>query len=145
MAILPFLTFLYLCNMKAVNDIRDEADVEQLINRFYEKVVVDPVIGYIFTEVAKTDFARHLAVMYGFWKFLLLNASDTYQGNPMHKHVELHEKHPLKAVHFDRWVALFEETVDELFAGPGSENAKFRAMSIAETWKYKFDSPFSAS
>lgn len=79
--------------MTPLHDIQNEADVELLINRFYEKAVADDTIGYIFTEVAKTDFAHHLPIMYGFWKFLLLN-TDTYRGNPLHKHTEIHRKHP---------------------------------------------------
>jgi hemoglobin len=129
-------------NAIIMNDIRDAADVQLLIDTFYKKAVTDPEIGYIFTEVAKTDFAHHLPVMYSFWNFLLLGEAGAYQGNPMQKHVELHAKHPLKAEHFDRWVALFTATVDELFAGKTADDAKFRAFSIAETWKFKFDPKF---
>jgi hemoglobin len=75
--------------------------------------------------------------MYDFWEFLLLQGKN-YQGNPIEKHFELHARHPLTAEHFDRWLALFQETVDSLFAGPVADDAKFRAMVIAETWKPKF-------
>lgn len=124
-------------------DISNSADVKMLIDTFYTRVRADELIGYIFDEVAKVDWPKHLPVMYAFWDFLLLGNADTYQGNPIQKHYDLHAKHPLKAEHFDRWVLLFHATVDELFEGEGAKDAKFRAFAIAETWKPKFDGPFA--
>jgi hemoglobin len=125
-------------------DIATSADIKTLIDAFYAKVQADEVIGYIFNEIAKVDWPHHLPVMYAFWDFLLLGNPDAYRGNPVQKHFDLHQKHPLKAEHFDRWVALFQTTVDELFEGAKADDAKFRAFAIAETWKPKFDGPFAA-
>lgn len=130
--------------MSTKPDISHAADVRRLIDTFYEKVKQDSVIGYIFNEVAQVDWAHHLPIMYGFWEFLLLDQADAYRGNPIQKHLDLHQKRPLKAAHFDRWLALFQQSVDELFEGPNAENAKFRAFAISETWKPKFDGPFAA-
>ena len=124
-------------------DISHSEDIRKLINTFYDKVQADDQLGYIFNEVAQVDWEKHLPVMYDFWEFLLLDKSDAYKGNPIQKHFDLHAKHPLKAAHFDRWLALFQSTVDELFEGPAAENAKFRAFAISETWKPKFDGPFA--
>jgi len=119
------------------NDIRFRSDIELLIGRFYDKVQADPVIGYIFNDIAQVDWPKHLPVMCDFWEFLLLQGKN-YQGNPIEKHLALHAKHPLTAEHFDRWLELFQKTVEELFAGPVADDARFRAMVIAETWKPKF-------
>jgi hemoglobin len=118
-------------------DITFRRDIEQLIDRFYERVRADDVIGFLFNDVARVDWPKHLPVMYDFWDFLLLGG-DTYRGNPIQRHFDLHALHPLSAEHFDRWIELFTGTVDELFEGPKAEDAKFRAMAIAETWKPKF-------
>ncbi len=125
-------------------DITTHDDIKELIDTFYTKVQTDDVLGYIFNEVAQVDWPHHLPKMYAFWEFLLLGSADAYRGNPMQKHAELHAIYPLKVAHFDRWVALFQQTVDELFAGPTADSAKFRAFAIAETWKPKFDGPFAA-
>ena len=124
-------------------DISRAEDVRNLIDHFYGKVQADDVIGYIFNEVAKVDWAHHLPIMYAFWEFLLLDNADAYRGNPIQKHLDLHQKHPLKIAHFDRWLALFQASVDDLFEGPVAESAKFKAYAISETWKPKFDGPFS--
>ena len=125
------------------HDISTPADVRLLIDTFYEKVQQDEVIGFIFNDIAQVNWEQHLPVMYAFWEFSLLGSSDTYRGNPMQKHRDLHEKFPLKAAHFDRWVALFQSAVDDLFVGTVAEQAKFKAFAIAETWKPKFDGPFA--
>ena len=120
-----------------LHDITTRADIERLIDTFYERVKADPLIGYIFNEVARVDWAHHLPIMYDFWEFLLLSG-ENYRGNPIQKHFDLHAKHALRPEHFDRWLALFQATVDELFAGRRADDAKFRAYAIAETWKPKF-------
>lgn len=118
-------------------DIAHRADIERLINTFYDKVKDDLVLGPIFNDIAQVDWPKHLPVMYNFWEFLLLGGTQ-YQGNPIQKHVDLHAVHPLTAEHFDRWLLLFQTSVDELFAGQVADDAKFRAYAIAETWKPKF-------
>ncbi|MCW5922305.1 MAG: group III truncated hemoglobin [Saprospiraceae bacterium] len=125
-------------------DISSPADIKTLIDAFYAKVQADDVLGHIFNEVAQVNWPHHLPIMYAFWEFLLLGNADAYRGNPIQKHVDLHQKHPLKAEHFDRWLSLFQATVDEHFTGPVADDAKFRAWAIAETWKPKFDGPFAA-
>jgi hemoglobin len=124
-------------------DITTPADIRALIDNFYEKVQADDVIGFIFNDIAHVNWAHHLPIMYAFWEFLLLGTPDAYRGNPIQKHFDLHQKIPLKAAYFDRWLSLFQGSIDELFEGPGAENAKFRAFAISETWKPKFEGPFA--
>lgn len=93
------------------------ADIKLLIDTFYAKVQSDDMLGYVFNDVAKVDWPRHLPVMYAFWEFLLLDQADAYRGNPIQKHFDLHQKHALKAEYFDRWVAL-SRLGRQLFAGP---------------------------
>jgi len=114
-----------------------------LVYFFYEKVGKDVCIGFICNVIAQVDWPKHLPVMYAFWEFLLLGTPDAYRGNPIQKHLDLHQKIPLKNEHFDRWVLLFQSAVDALFEGPTADNAKFRGYAIAETWKPKFDGPFA--
>lgn len=121
-------------------DIQHRGDIERLIDTFYDKVKADPVIGYIFNDIARVDWPKHLPIMYDFWEFLLLNGKN-YHGNPIEKHFSLHAQHPLTAAHFDRWLELFQATVDELFSGAVADDAKSRAAAIAGVWKPKFVNP----
>ena len=118
-------------------DITTSEDIKTLIDAFYEKVKDDDVIGFIFNDIAKVDWPKHLPRMYAFWEFLLLG-KDTYKGNPMEVHQKLHQSVKLTEAHFTRWLHLFHDTVDEHFTGLVAEDAKNRSNLIVMTWKPKF-------
>lgn len=111
-------------------DIENRQDIELLIRTFYDKVIADATIGYIFNDVAKVDWDTHLPIMFDFWENVLFYTG-TYRGNPMQMHKELHVKELLTAEHFAQWMRLFTQTVDELFDGEKAELAKQRALSIS--------------
>lgn len=113
-----------------MQDIKDRADIKQLVDTFYTKVRADETIGYLFNEVAKVNWEQHLPRMYDFWENILFQTGG-FKGNPMVAHVQLHQKSPLSADHFARWQELFLATVDELFKGDMAELIKQRARSIA--------------
>lgn len=117
-------------------DIRHRKDIEKLVNTFYDKVKTDEVIGYLFTDVAKVNWELHLPKMYDFWENILFFSAN-YEGNPMVKHKELHQKSTMTKTHFDHWNQLFIQTVDELFQGKKAEEIKNRAMNISAAMMYK--------
>jgi hemoglobin len=116
--------------MSPKHDITTAADIKVLVDSFYEKVLKDPVIGFIFTDVARLSMEKHMPVMYSFWSSLLLNTG-TYSGNPMHKHLELDKKVKLESAHFERWMQLWKETITGHFSGPRADEAASRAGQIA--------------
>ena len=89
-------------------DIRNRDDIELMVNRFYDRVKEDPVIGYIFNEVARVNWEKHLPVMYNFWDNAIF-FSGTYTGNPLQLHKHLHSVMPLEEKHFDRWEQLYKD------------------------------------
>lgn len=118
------------------NDIQNRTDIEILINSFYNKVKVDPIISYFFTDVVQVNWDKHLPKMYDFWENVIFNTG-VYEGNPMAQHQHLHHKSPLSKVHFDEWIKLFTLTVDQLFEGEKAELTKQRATSIATVMQLK--------
>lgn len=107
-------------------DILNEDDVTLLVHRFYAKVRADELLGPIFEPIIKDNWGPHLNRMVDFWSTLLLYTRK-YKDDPMPKHMQL----PVEQRHFDRWLQLFNETLDALFAGEITENARLRAASIA--------------
>jgi len=97
-------------------DIESRKDIETLIKAFYEKAITDEVIGHFFTRIVPLNLEEHLPKMFDFWEMVLFDGH-AYKGNPMKTHLNLNEKSPLKKVHFDAWIGLFNETVNELFEG----------------------------
>ncbi|WP_207512511.1 group III truncated hemoglobin [Longitalea luteola] len=111
-------------------DITNRADIQLLVDSFYNKVRADETIGYLFNDVARVNWEHHLPRMYDFWENILFQTG-SFKGNPMVVHTQLHQKSPLNKAHFDRWQQLFMATVDELFDGEKAEIIKQRARSIA--------------
>jgi hemoglobin len=118
------------------HDISDTDDIETLVNRFYQKVRLNPVIGPIFSDVAKLNWEYHLPKMYAFWAGVLFGEPQ-YSGNPMLKHIELSKHTDMTEVEFSEWLRLFNQTTDELFEGAKSEEAKTRAANIARLMLHK--------
>lgn len=119
-------------------DIQTRADIELLVRLFYDKVLTDEVISFIFTDIAKIELEHHFPKLFDFWENMLVQPNG-YQTNVMQVHIDLDKKIKLQPAHFQRWVELFVETVDELFEGKIATMAKNRAMSIAMVMETKIN------
>jgi hemoglobin len=114
-------------------DIETREDCERLVRAFYTRALVDPIIGFIFTDVAHLDVEAHVPVIASFWETILLG-EPSYRGGAFRPHAALHMKVPLRAGHFERWLVLWRETVDSMFAGPRAELAKTHALRVARAF-----------
>ena len=110
-------------------DLATRADVERLVADFYRQAIPDPLLGPVF-HAARVDWATHLPRIADFWARELL-AQPGYRGNLATAHRRVHELAPFGRTELDRWVELFEETVDAAFGGPVAEHAKRRAHEVA--------------
>ncbi len=117
-------------------DIETRADIELLVNVFYEKIKADKQLGYIFKEIVKVNGETHLQTMCDFLENIIL-FTGRYDGNPMNLHQHLHNITPLNVAHFNQWNQLFVCSVDELFVGEKASLAKKRAINISEIIKKK--------
>lgn len=111
-------------------DIETSVDVKLLVDTFYDQVKENPLIGYIFNDVAKVNWQFHLPVMYRFWENVIFFTGG-YTGNPLMIHKHLNRVFPLAPGHFNEWNKLFLNTVDRLFEGEKANLAKQRALSIS--------------
>jgi hemoglobin len=115
------------------HDIDTRADCERLVRAFYSRALTDPVIGFIFTDVAKLDLEAHVPTITSFWETILLG-NQTYRGGAFAKHAVLHARVELREGHFDQWLRLWIATVDELFEGGRAELAKAHAQRVARAF-----------
>lgn len=118
------------------HDIRNREDIRLLMERFYDKLLADESISYLFTDVAKIKLDEHFPVLVDFWDSILFQA-DTYHKNAMKPHLDLHQQSPLEAHHFKTWLGYFMATVNELFEGEKAELARQRATSISTIMQIK--------
>lgn len=115
-----------------MKDITSEEDVKTMVDTFYGKVNEDPILSPVFNDFAAVDWPHHLPKMYMFWNFLILGIPG-YKGQPFPAHVPL----PVSQEHFERWLSLFRQNIDEQFAGPNAEMAKSKAENIAMVFQYR--------
>ncbi len=113
-------------------DIKNEKDIIQMVDSFYDKVNDDSLLSGIFNDFAQVDWDEHLPKMYQFWNTLILG-KQSYKGNPFAAHRPL----PIGAEHFSHWIALFEANIDQQFEGEMAEHTKHRARSIAHIFQSK--------
>jgi len=105
----------------------DETMIETLIRAFYARVRQDALLAPIFASRI-SDWEPHLDNMFAFWSSLTLHTG-LYHGQPMAKHVPL----AVDARHFDRWLALFEETARAVCPSAAAERFIERARRVAES------------
>lgn len=105
----------------------DEPMISRLVEAFYDRVRLDPLIGPVF-DARISDWGPHLAQMKLFWSSVAL-MSGAYHGRPMPKHLPL----PVDARHFDRWLELFEATAAEVCPPAAAAHFMERARRIAES------------
>ncbi|MDN5924061.1 MAG: group III truncated hemoglobin, partial [Xanthomonadales bacterium] len=84
-------------------------DISALVDCFYDKVRLDPLIGPVF-NAAVHDWNAHKRLLVSFWSSLLIERG-SYHGNPLMKH----RGHGIENQHFERWLRLWHETSDALF------------------------------
>jgi hemoglobin len=119
-------------------DIETREDCEELVRAFYGRALSDPVIGFLFTDVARLDLEAHVPRITNFWATILLGAR-TYGGGAFRPHLELNMQVQLKHGHFQRWLHLWHATVDELFAGPRADLANEHAERVAAAFTRRLD------
>jgi len=90
--------------------------IQFLVDQFYGKIKTDDLLGDIFNGIIQDEWPSHLDKMYRFWETVLLD-KHTYKGSPFLPHAQL----PVEKKHFERWLSLFTETVDDYFFGEKAE------------------------
>ncbi len=126
------------------NDIVSRKDIEILVDLFYSKIKRDERIGFIFSDIAKVNWEKHLPIMYDFFENMLFYTG-AYTGNPMELHKHINRLFPLTEAHFKQWNYLFSSSVDELFTGKTAELVKQRAKSISTVMQIKIINEASSS
>jgi hemoglobin len=123
-------------------DIRDRSDVARLVVAFYRAAAMDDLLGPVF-EAAHVDWSVHTAKLTDFWAWQLLG-QPADERNPLLAHQSAHARTPFTEQHYERWLDLFETTVDELFAGSTAAAAKRRGWRMAKAMRRLLDDRPSA-
>ncbi|MFZ4796260.1 MAG: group III truncated hemoglobin [Bacteroidia bacterium] len=112
-----------------MNDIISETAIDFLVEEFYTKIQKNEVLAPFFIN---TNWEHHLPRMKQFWCFILLDKPG-FKGNIY----DAHSNKQIKSPHFDVWLQLFCETVNENFEGAIAAKAieKAKELSMLFSWK----------
>ncbi len=106
-----------------------EAAIAACVRAFYAKAREDVLLGPIFAAQVE-DWDVHHRVVADFWSRALLG-TDRYLGKPFVVHAHL----PIELEHFDRWLALFEETARATLPGDLAAAAIAKAHHVASSFR----------
>ncbi|MDP5199375.1 group III truncated hemoglobin [Flavobacterium sp. DG2-3] len=111
--------------------IENRADVNFLVNHFYDKIRADQEIGFYFNEMI-SDWEAHLEKLTDFWETNLFGVRK-YKGNPhaVHNEVDAHFDEKITANEFGIWLNHWFQTIDEYFEGENADTLKRRARKMS--------------
>ena len=121
-----------------MKNLESREDIELLVNSFYAKVVEDETIGFFFKDVVNVDWDKHLPKMYSFWETILFGQM-SYKGNPMQMHFPINQIEAMEKRHFERWLELWKQTIEENFTGQNADMAITKSENIANLMAYKME------
>lgn len=119
-----------------MTDINTQEDLYLLVDNFYKKLLSDPTISYIFTDVVKIHLEEHLPILVTFWSQAILGTGGYYK-NLTQIHLDIDQKEHLTPELFEIWLNHFNNAVDENFAGSNAEKIKTQALNLATVMKIK--------
>jgi hemoglobin len=108
-------------------------EISSLVHTFYERVTQDSLIGPIFSEHV-ADWPSHMGKMVDFWSSTLRGTA-RFRGTPMITHSRIDG---ITQEHFHRWLALFQQTTQELDNAALRERANDLASRIAQSLWYGY-------
>ncbi|MFY8022123.1 MAG: group III truncated hemoglobin [Bacteroidia bacterium] len=112
--------------------LNNENAIRKMVVLFYDKIKVNMHLGGIFHSAIGNKWDTHIETMVLFWRHILLGEM-VYEGRPAQKHMDM----PLSAFHFEIWLELFNQTINENFEGDIAALAKERALGIAKVIEHK--------
>ena len=106
-----------------------EEALKELVDSFYAKVRNDPLIGPVF-ERAIGDWEAHLEQLQAFWSSVMLSTG-RYKGRPLPAHIKHADS--ISGESFDRWLALWGATTNEMLDPASAAALQDKAARIAES------------
>ncbi len=114
------------------NDIATLKDIKFLVDTFYASVQQDTFLSPIFNARLSGRWEMHHRKLYRFWHTVLLLRPD-YFGNPVPIHFDMN----IDERHFDEWLKIWTETIDDNFEGLIAERAKLRGKTMGSAFLAK--------
>ena len=119
-----------------MNDVQNQDDLYTIVDEFYKKLLADPKISYIFTDVVKIKLEEHLPILVTFWSQAILGTGG-YFNNLTQIHLDVNMKSYLSKELFEIWLTHFEAAINENFEGFNCERMKNMAHNLSTIMQIK--------
>src|SRR6185312_1619345 len=106
----------------------DEAMIGELVDRFYDAVRRDEILGPVFNARVE-NWDDHLTKLRAFWSSVAL-MTGRYKGRPMPVHTAISE---ISDAHFERWLSLFAETAKNVCPPAAAALFVDKSLRIAQS------------
>lgn len=118
--------------MSKLSEVVDRESVGRLVRAFYAKILQDDVVGPYFLQALGPDmksfkWLEHLHTLDKFW-MQMMGEENNYRGSPFVPHAFLPN---LTKEKFERWLAIFKQTLDEHYVNELSEKFYAKADNLA--------------
>jgi hemoglobin len=107
----------------------DEEGLQALVRLFYARIRQDAELGPVFNDAIK-DWPEHLEKLTDFWSSVMLTTG-RYKGRPVPAHLK-HASRITPAL-FQRWLAIWADSTNELMAPEAAQALQVKAARIAES------------
>ncbi|HTO00167.1 MAG TPA: group III truncated hemoglobin [Microthrixaceae bacterium] len=98
-------------------DLDSRSQIHDLVVHFYREIVFDEFLDHVFEDVAQVDWNTHIPKLIDYWCRVLLGQPG-YEGTILAPHQEVHDLESFTQEHFDKWFALWVQSIDERWSGP---------------------------
>lgn len=114
------------------HDLDSRDQIAELVTRFYRQIAQDERFHHWFGTIAGVDWHAHVGDLTDYWAGLLLDAEPHRPAaEVIEAHRWLNDADPFDAELFERWLEIFDTTLDAGWSGPLTETARRRAHGIA--------------
>lgn len=119
-----------------MEDINNRNDINNIVKKFYDKAIPDKIIGHFFTQIIPINWKEHIETVINFWDSIIFGTSE-YKNNPMTAHIHMNTLSKMEKKHFERWLQLWTNTINENYKGNTATELINRANSIAKIMEFK--------
>lgn len=119
-------------------DLDTPEEIFEMVTRQYVDVVQDELLAPYFTfGPGFIDWQAHIGTVTDYWCHVVLYAPG-YDIDVIEHHRPLHERDPFTPALFERWLQIFDDTVDGGWSGELATSAKKRARGVAWAMAHRF-------
>jgi|GEM_PF-786478 len=112
-------------------DIDTRAEVAEFVERMYRDISQDDLLHHHFETIAKVNWQAHMLMVTDFWSGILFDEEHDDANTVIEAHRGLHDTSAFTVAMFERWLEIFDTSLDGGWIGPNTEQIRKRGYGLA--------------